>query len=252
MDLRESTGLPISSGEFILEYSENEINVKDILIFKVEDVSNFLLRNEWKGKEEKKEVFRVYKGIKKIEDKQMWDVSRFDFLVIQPGKMGEEYNKTYGYYRSFSGTGYRFPEIFQVAEGYSEFILQQASEKHEKIKDAVMIRAQKFDVVVVPPSYGVTIINPSEQKAILTRIRADDAKEITTEYERTKGECYLRGEEGRWIYNENYQEIPNLRLEPPQNKWKSLKRGIPIYSIYVYKPKIFAPLIEPDPADYIV
>ncbi len=252
MDLRESTGLPIVSEEIALKYSENEISVKGIQIIKTEDVSSFLLNTEWKGKDKEKEVYRIYHGIRKVEDKHFWDVMRFDFIIIQTGKLGEEYNKTTGYYRSIAGTGYRFPEIYQVVEGYSEFLLQQSSEYHEKIKDAVMIRAQKFDVVVVPPSYGVTIINPSEQKTVLARIRSDDAKELKTDYEKTKGECYVKEEDGRWTYNENYHEIPNLRLEPPQNKWRSLKRGIPIYSIYIYKPKIFAPLLEPDPADYIL
>ncbi len=252
MELRESTGLSIVSEETALKYSDSEISVKDVVIHKIKDISNFLLKKEWEGKDEEEEVFRIYRGLKKVEDKHLWDVMRFDFLIIQAGKLGEEYYKTFGYYRSFAGTGYRFPEIYQVAEGYSEFLLQQFGETHEKIKDAVMIRAQKFDVVVVPPSYGVTVINPSNQKTVLVRIRADDTKEINNDYEKTKGECYTRGEEGRWNYNENYHEIPNLRLEPPQNKWRSLKRGIPIYSIYVYKPSIFAPLLEPDPADYVI
>jgi oxalate decarboxylase/phosphoglucose isomerase-like protein (cupin superfamily) len=252
MDLRESTGLPIVSEETALKYSESEISVKDMQIIKTEDVSKFLLKDEWEGKEKEKEVYRIYQKIRKVEDKHLWDVMRFDFIVLQPGKLGEEYHKTIGYYRSYSGTGYRFPEVYQVVEGYSEFFLQQFSDNHEKIKDAVMIRAQKFDVVVVPPSYGVTVINPSEQKTVLARIRSDDAKELMIDYEKTKGECYVRGDEGRWKFNENYFEIPNLRLEPPQNKWRSLKRGIPIYSIYIYKPKIFAPLLEPDPADYII
>ena len=252
MELRESTGLPICSEETTLRYSESEISVKDVLIHKVEDISNFLLENEWEGKEKDKEVFRIYRGVKKVEDKSLWDVMRFDFLIIQAGKLGDEYYKTSGYYRSFAGTGYRFSEIYQVVEGYSEFLLQQFGETHEKIKDAVMIRAQKFDVIVVPPSFGVSIINPSDQKTVLARIRADDAKEIKDDYERTKGDSYIRRDEGKWMYNENYHEIPNLRLEPPQNKWRSLKRGIPIYSIYVYKPRIFAPLLKPDPADYVI
>ena len=252
MELRESIGLPIESNDQGLQYSDHEVSVKNLIISKVKDIESELAHPDWEGKEEEEEVFRVYQYVRKIEDKELWDDIRFDILFIPPGKMGEIYNRTSGYYRSVAENGYQFPEIYQVADGYAEFFLQQPGEKHEKVKDALMIRVQKFDALIIPPVYGVTIINPSEKPVVLTRIRADDAKEIKTEYEKTKGACYERSDEGRWIYNENYEEIPNLRLGEPQNKWKTIKRGIPIYASYVYRPKHFRPLVEPDPAEFLV
>ena len=249
MNLREYIGLPIVSDDKTIRFSSNEVDVKSVITTETEDIKQFL-KDKDNLKEE--EVFRVYKTIKTIEDKELWDNISFDIIVIQPGKLGKEYKKTVGYYRSFAENGYRYPEVYQVAEGYVEFFLQQPSQNHVRIKDALMIRAQRFDVVVIPPIYGVTLINPSEKKAIISRIRATEVEEISEQYKQTQGECYYRMEEDKWDFNEKYEEIPMLRLEDPQNKWKSIKRGIPMYASYVYNPKKFQGLVEPNPAEFML
>lgn len=249
MDLRESLGLPIESNDFALIYDTNEISVKDLIVYKIKEIKKSLDLNKWEGSEEE-EVFRVYEGLKKVEDKELWDKIRFDVIIIQSGKINNNYKSTLSYYRSIADNGYNYPEIYQIGEGYAEFLLQQPGEKHEQVKDAIIIRAQKFDVMVIPPIYGLSIINPSEKKTILARIRASEAKEITEEFTKTKGTCYRRREGGRWDYNEYYEEIPQLRLGEPKSKWKTIKRGIPIYTSYVYNPKYFHTLIEPDPAEF--
>lgn len=252
MDLRESIGLPIESNDQGIEYSDQEVSVKNLIVFKIKDIEKELAQASWEGKDEDEEVYRVYQYVRKIEDKELWDDIRFDIMVISSGKLGKICKRTSGYYRSVAENGYQYPEIYQVADGYAEVFLQQPGKKHERVKDAIMIRVQKFDALIVPPVYGITVVNPSERSVVLTRIRADEAKEITKEYEKTKGPCYQREEEGRWVYNENYEEIPNLRLEEPQNKWKTIKRGIPLYTSYVYRPKHFRSLVEPDPAEFIL
>ena len=249
MNLREYIGLPIESDDKTIKYSTNEIVVKSVIITKTNDIKFFLKE---KNDLEEEEVFRVYQTTRSVEDKELWDDISFDIIVIQPGNLGNEYKKTLGYYRSFADNGYRYPEVYQITEGYVEFFLQQPSQSHNKIRDAVMIRAQRYDVIVVPPAYGVTLINPSEKKAIVSRIRAMDTEEITEQYIQTRGECYYRLEEDKWDFNENYEEIPMMRLEEPQNKWKSLKRGIPIYTSYTYNPTRFNGLVEPDPVEFVL
>ncbi len=250
MDLRESLGLAVESDEVALIYDNNEISVENLLVYKVKDLESNLGHQEWEGKSEEEEVFRVYEGIKRIVDKELWGDIRFDVVIVQAGKLGDSYKSTGGYYRSLADNGYTYPEIYQVVDGYAEILLQQPGEKHEQVKDVIMIRAQKFDAIIIPPVYGVSIINPSDKRTIIARIRADEAKEITEEFERTKGTCYKRLEDGRWEFNEKYEEIPNLRLGEPQNKWKTVKRGIPIYASYVYRPKHFRTFVEPDPAEF--
>lgn len=250
MDIRENTGLPIESDEGKITFNSSEIAVKNIITFQKKDLRNFVKKPTWEENEENEGVFQLYQEIKKIEDKEYWDDIQFDIIVICPGFLGEEYNKTIGYCRSMAENGFRFPEIYQIAEGYAEFFLQQSRDKHEQIKEAIMIRAQKHDLIVIPPSYNVTIINPSEKKNIISRLRAVDVEEVTADYEKTKGECYYRLEEGKWEFNSNYEEIPVLKLETPQNQWKSLKRGVPIYASYVINPRRFRSLIEPDPMEF--
>jgi glucose-6-phosphate isomerase len=252
MDLRESLGLSVESDEVALIYDNNEISVKNLLIYKIKDVESNLAQENWEGKNEEEEVFRVYEGVRRVEDKELWDTIRMDVLVIQPGKLGDCFKHTQGYYRSLAENGYNYPEIFQVVDGYAEILLQQSGNTHEQAKDAIMIRVQKFDSFVVPPVYGISIINPSEKRTILSRIRADEAKEITESFVKTKGTCYLRKIDRTWEFNDNYEEIPQLRLAEPQNKWKTVKRGIPIYASYVYRPKHFQPLVEPDPAEFLL
>lgn len=250
MDIRDSIGLPIESDEDKISYNSHEVDVKSIIPFQKKDLSDYVKEPNWGKNEESQEVFRLYQEVRRIEDKELWDDIQFDVIVIWSGILGEEYNKTIGYYRSVAENGYRYPEIYQMAEGYAEFFLQQSRDKHEQIKEALMIRAQKHDLIVIPPMYNVTIINPSEKKNVIARLRAVDVEEITDDYKKTKGECYYRLEEGKWEFNSNYEEIPALRLERPQNQWKSLKRGIPIYASYIHNPRRFRCLVEPDPVDF--
>ncbi len=250
MDLRESLGLSVQSDELSLIYDNNEVIVKNIFFHKAKDFVSGLSLERWEGMNEEEEVFRVYEGLRRVEDKELWDNLRFDVITIQHGNLGNICKSTLSYYRSLAENGYHYPEIYQVVDGYAEFFLQQPGIKHENVKDAVLIRVQKFDVIIIPPAYGVSIINPSEKRTILARIRADEAKEIIDPFEKTKGPCYLRLVEGRWEFNTNYEEIPQLRLGEPQNKWKTVKRGIPMYASYIYRPKHFQVLIEPDPAEF--
>jgi glucose-6-phosphate isomerase len=249
MDLRESLGLSIESEGETLTYDNSEITIKNLISYSSKEILA-KLKLEEEVKEDREEVFRIYEGVRRVEDKELWDIVRFDILIIQPGNLGDKCKSTVGHYRSLAENGYNYPEIYQVVDGYSEILLQQPGEKHEQVKDALMMRVQKFDAFVIPPTYGVSIINPSEKSTILARIIADDAKEITEPFERTNGTCYRRKSEGGWDFNKSYEEIPQLRLGEPQNKWKTVKRGIPIYASYIYRPKHFNALVEPDPVEF--
>ncbi len=251
MDLRDVLGLSIESNEFTIAYNNAEITSKSLFIQNLAE-HNRIFEIDKDETEKDLEVYRIYEGIRKIQDKELWNDIEYSILILQSGQLNGRYFNTIGYYRSFAENGYRYPEIFQLAEGYAEFLLQHPRENHEQIKDVVVIRMQKYDILAVPPSYGVTIINPSDKKSIISRIRASDAEELKEPYHTTKGGCYYKLAEEKWDYNPDYEEIPNLRLGVPQNKWKSLKRGIPIYTSYVYNPRYFKSLIEPDPSLFIL
>lgn len=246
MNLREFLGLPIESTKDGLQYNSEEIHIKKIVGFKGIELASFTINSSLN----EDEIYKIYQNVYKIEDKELWSETEFSIILLHNGMIGKEYNKTQGYYRNKAENGFRYPEIFQVVEGYAEFLLQQPSDTHRKIKDVVTIRMQRSEVLVVPPSYGITIINPSEKKAIISRLRAADVKESAEEYKDTNGESYFRVEGGKWEYNVNYEEIPMMRLVESQFKWKTIRRGFPIYTSYIYNPNILRTLIEPDPTDF--
>lgn len=248
--LREYTGLPIKLTEQGIEGEGSNVSIKKEIEVKVKELKNVLMEEEIENEEEV--VYKIYKDVKLVEHKETWGNVRFDLIVMWPKKLGEEYSKIKGYYRSIADNGFRYPEIFQVAEGYAEFILQQPGDKHEKVKKAIIVRAQRMEVVIIPPAFGVTIINPTTEKTVIARIRARDAEEVSKEYEKTKGECYYRIEKEKWIPNNNYEELPLLEIQLPQNKWKIMKRGIPIYEAQLYNPKTTETLIYPDPSEFIL
>ena len=251
MDLREVLGLPIESNETTILYNDAEITSNSLFIQNLLEHKR-ILEIDIDEIEEDLEVYRIYEGIRKIQDKELWGDIEYSLVVLQSGQIDDRYFNTIGYYRSFAENGYCYPEIFQLVEGYAEFLLQQPRGNHKQVKDVAVIRMQKYDILVIPPSYGVTIINPSDKITVISRLRASDAVEIKESFHKTKGGCYYRLAEGKWDYNPNYEEIPNLRLGEPQNKWKSLKRGIPIYTSYVYNTRFFKPLIEPDPSLFVL
>ncbi len=251
MDLRDVLGLSIKSNETTISYTDSEIISTSLYIQNLVEHKRILKMNEDENGTDL-EVYRTYEGIRKIQDKELWNDITYSIVILQSGQLNGRYFNTLGYYRSLAENGYCYPEIFQLAQGYAEFLLQQSRENHEQVKDAIIIRMQKHDILVVPPSYGVTIINPSDKIAIISRIRASDAEEIKEPFHNTKGGCYYRLAEGKWDYNPDYEEIPILRLGEPQNKWKSLKRGIPIYNSYTYNPHHFKSLIKPDPSLFVL
>ena len=248
MSLREFLGLSFEYTNGELQYNSKEIYIKDIIIYETKELIPFTSKLD----NAVKEIYRIYKEIYKIEDKESWSEGEFSIIIVQNGMLGREYNKVKGYYRNKAENGINYPEVFQVVEGYVEFLLQQPGDSHTKIKDAAMVRLQRSEILVIPPSFGLTIINPSEKPAIISRLRASETQEIYDNFKETKGECYLRVEGGKWDYNDRYEEIPILRLVESQLKWKTIKRGIPIYNSYVYNPNLLRTLIEPNPLEFVL
>ncbi|MCK4896689.1 MAG: hypothetical protein KAS47_07765, partial [Candidatus Heimdallarchaeota archaeon] len=147
MDLRDVLGLPIESNETAITYNEAEITSKSLFIQNLVEHKQILKIDKDEIGEDL-EVYRTYEGIRNIQDKELWNNITYSILVLQSGQINGRYFNTIGYYRSFAENGYCYPEIFQLAEGYAEFLLQQPRENHEKVKDVVVIRMQKYDILV--------------------------------------------------------------------------------------------------------
>ncbi len=250
MVLNENLGLPIASKEDELLLPEHLVETKGIISYKGNDLKTLTKKQKWTEKEKEELIYKTYLDVKRIEDKSYWEKVQFDILMILSGKIGNEFKKTRAYYRSIADNGVHYPEVFQVAEGYIEFFLQKPTKKHTIVNDIVVIRAQKMDIIAVPPSYGVTLINPADKNAVVGRIRSREVEEIVEPFEETQGESYYKLTDGRWEYNAKYDEIPMLKLEPTQNSWRHMKRGTPVYESQIKHPNAVAPLVIPNPLDF--
>ncbi|MHA1304202.1 MAG: glucose-6-phosphate isomerase family protein [Candidatus Heimdallarchaeaceae archaeon] len=249
MVFRDIIGLTIDSFDEELHFNRELIHTKGMFEYKVADLP---FRKEATEEGKDKIVFKHYSDIYLNKEKALWDYVIFDVFLILPGFHAGEFHHIPGHYRNIADNGFHFPEIYQVVEGYGEFLLQQPSIKHEQVKDCILHRCQIRDIVVVPPSHGVTIINPSEKKTVIVRLRARDAEDITSPFTNTKGACYYREQDNKWDYNDAYEELPAMRLLPPPTKWKIIQRGIPIYRSYVENPWLAKSLIAPNPTEYVV
>ncbi|UJG39839.1 MAG: hypothetical protein K9W45_08215 [Candidatus Heimdallarchaeum aukensis] len=250
MSFKKNIGLPMESFEDELYFNRELIHTKGLREFSLSEV---VFRGE--NKEDEKEkiiVFKKYQDIFLTEHKPHFDDVRFDIFVILPGFHSGEFNHIPGYYRNYADNGFHFPELFQVVEGYAEFLLQQPAEKHEKVKDCILYRCQVGEIVTIPPAHGVTIINPTDKKTVVIRLRARDAESIHEHYNMTRGACYYREQNDKWIFNSNYEEIATMKLLPTQKKWKVFQKEIPIYQSFINNTWSQKFLLEPNPVDFII
>ncbi|RLE59631.1 MAG: glucose-6-phosphate isomerase [Thermoprotei archaeon] len=161
----------------------------------------FMFRDLFKNPEEKE----------RIEKNEL----RFDITVIPPRKIGNEFIKTFGHYHSFAN-GLTYPEVYQVLEGEAYYLLQKVKDEKE-VEDVICVKAKENDIVLILPNYGHVTINPTNKTLIMANWVYRNFKSIYEPFEKMRGACYYCLESG-WIKNPNYEKIPELRSEKP-NEW---------------------------------
>ncbi len=139
---------------------------------------------------------------------------RYDYTLIPPAEIGGERIKTYGHYHPEAGGGLSYPEVYQVIRGRAIYLLQKA--ENGRIVDCVAVEAAKGDIVVIPPNYGHVTINPSDEELLMANWVCRDFSSVYEPYTRMRGACYYYVD-GKWIRNERYGEIPELRFAKPND-----------------------------------
>jgi glucose-6-phosphate isomerase len=147
---------------------------------------------------------------KKIEEAGL----RYDYTVIPPNNIGGESIKTYGHYHPEVVDGITYPEVYQVLEGEALFLIQKKEENG--IAEVLAVVAKEGDVVIVPPNCGHVTINPTEKNLITANWVCRDFKSIYEPYTEKRGACYYYIN-GKWVKNENYGEVPELKIVRPLN-----------------------------------
>jgi len=176
---------------------------------KLSDMENVLYDQEWLKTAEDFNLYYMYRG---LEEK---NGLRYDITVIPPTMLGLEFVKTKGHYHLGN-----WQEIYIVLEGVAIYLmsrLKKSDEAKEKgiIEDVYAVSAEKGDVIIIPPLYGHTTINPSESEELkMANWVCPQCKSDYSIYEKLQGACYYYLKSG-WTKNNNYKTVPSLRFEKP-------------------------------------
>ncbi len=92
---------------------------------------------------------------------------RYDVTVLEPLRIGDEYNKTLGHYHPPvpGHEEYSYPEIYQVLKGQALYLIQKRADG--EVSRAYLVKARQGDFVVIPPGYGHITINPSLEEPLI-------------------------------------------------------------------------------------
>ena len=121
MSFREILGLSIDSMEDSLSFKPEVVDSKPLISYSVDDVRGYL---KGTGSNESSSVPYLlhYPDVRAVSDKPAWVDGIFDLFVLLPGFHEGEYTRTSGHYRNEAENGFHFPELYQVIEGYTEFL----------------------------------------------------------------------------------------------------------------------------------
>lgn len=183
-----------------------EINLKNITpdIRHIDDMRDVMFDKNFAKNAENADLYFMYRGIEKTGD------IRYDITVISAKMLGNEFNKTKGHYHIGA-----YPEIYTVLEGSAIYLMQKTEGNTNIISDVYAVKANKGDVVIIPPFYGHVTINPSENQELkMANWLCDKCKSNYSSFVQLQGACYYYTQNG-WIKNENYKSIPELRFEEP-------------------------------------
>ncbi len=194
------------------------------------EMTDVLFDKQWAQNVPDSKLYFMYRDLAmNSKDKQKIKKAelRYDITVMVPTMLGQEYNKTAGHdHPLVPDTNITYPELYQVLSGQVIFLIQDSL--NDNVRDVYAIKAIKDDKIVIPPNYEHLMINTTAKEAKTANwICRDFGSNLYKPFRQKHGFSYfaLKGEnnEIKWTKNPNYQDIPELRFEEP-NQWiKKLK-----------------------------
>ena len=139
-----------------------------------------------------------------------------NLTIITPGKIGAEFNKTFGHYHTA-----QVPETYRVVSGEGVLLLQKKANDERRVNEVLLIRAHAGDEIVIPPEYGHSWSNIGGTPLILFDNWRSGHK--PTDYEiigHLHGMAYyLTGSAENIVpvANSNYLEVPVFRMIEAKN-----------------------------------
>ena len=215
----------------------------------LKDIEDVVFDKEWLKTAKSLELYYMYRDLSEGEedhDKIFANNLRYDITIMFPKMLGKEFNKTIGHdHPIVPGTSITYPELYEVLEGEAIFLLQDSAD--EKIKDVFAIKAKAGNKVVIPPNYEHLIINASDKDLKTCNwICRSFGSNIYKPFKLRHGFCYyatidpsiLLGTSPsaplgiKWIRNENYTSVPELRFKQANNLYNfKIEENEPIYNL---------------------
>lgn len=197
----------------------DKVTVADVR--KLHDMEDVVFDREWFERidERNADMYYMFRDLAK-SDADLETIKshhlRYDITRIPPGMLGSEYIKTVGHYHpQVPGTDVSYPEIYQVLEGSATYLLQKVEPGEEDIVlDAAVIKAEKGDLVLVPPGYGHVTINASEKILEMANWVCRDFSSVYEPIKRLSGAAYFLLKDG-FAKNPLYKDIPSIRYTAP-------------------------------------
>lgn len=186
--------------------------VRDPDIRHAEDMGKVILDQEWLKENRRAELYYMYRDLWKEGDRKIIEGAdlRYDITVIPPRVMGKEYVKTKGHYHPEAADGVSYPEIYEVLEGKAHYLLQKRSGKG-KLEDFALVKAEAGEKALIPPNYGHITINPAEEPLKMANWVYRGFDSIYEDILELEGGAYYELSNGKFVKNENYEKVPNLR-----------------------------------------
>ncbi len=252
IDLEKQSGLPITwDGKNKKILFSEELVAEEPIIRTRQEMKSVLFEPDEEGPEE---LYCFYRGVAPVEEAQ--EISerglRYDITILCPGTIGREFIKTAGHYHSEKpGTGFTYPEVYEVLYGRAHFLLQRPQKDDlGEIEKVLLITAKPGDKVLLPPGFGHVTINPGEDYLILSNWVAGACESVYKPMESRKGGGYfeLYDEEGPvFLPNSQYDYLPSLRRcsVMPVPRF-NIHTGLPIYRVLHKDPDSLSFLLHPE------
>jgi len=200
----------------LLEFAGKEVEPD---IRKLEDMKEVVYDKKWLDTTHNTDLYYMYRELyySQKDHNLMKEYNlRYDITIIPPSNLGIEYVKTAGHYHPLiDSINYTYPEVYEVLRGTAHYLLQKL--ENSIITDVILIEAVEGDKVIVPPNYGHVTINPSNKELKMANWVSNQFESIYNPYRDCKGAAYFEFNNGKFMKNTNYEDLPELRHLKPTN-----------------------------------
>lgn len=160
----------------------------------------------------------------------------FGVVAYAKGKIGKEPVRSQGHIHSVSAsTQYSTPEVYEIWNGEATILMQEYAKDNPGRVYAV--RAQKGDVVIVPPNWAHCTINSGVKEQLV--FGAWCIRDFGFDYDEVRahnGLAYYptvgQNDEINWIKNDKYNNSELIEKSPEDYSNLNINQQMPIYKQY--------------------